>query len=173
MGYSPLPIDTTVGAAVVVDTAHHEVHEGESYFATYVATGVGSGSNVDIRFQAPDTSTRIHLVWEVDANEEFEIYLYEAGNVTAGTALDLINRERNSANTATLVVTYTPTVTTTGNLIFHAYRGNSAAAQSKVGGTERDSNELILDQNGTYLLRVTSRAAGCDVSVLLEWYEES
>jgi len=171
MGYSPLPIDDVTGSARILLHEHNEVHEGNSYKAFYVANAVGSGSNADIRFQAPDTSTRIHLDWQVDANEEYEIYLYENGNVTAGTALDLINRERNSGNTATLTVTHTPTVTTTGDLIDHRYSGNSGAT-SHVGGTDHSENELILKQNYTYLLRVTSRAAGCDISILLDWYEE-
>lgn len=171
MAYYPIPIDEAVGSAIFIDHDHHAVHEGESYTAFYVANAVGSGSNVDIRMLPPNTSTRIHLVWNVWTNEESEFYLYEAGNVTGGTGLTAYNRDRNSGNTATLTVAHTPTVTTTGTLIHHAYFGNTAAT-THIGGEGHSQNERILGQNVTYLLRVTSRAAGDDISILLEWYEE-
>lgn len=169
MAYSPIPIDDVIGAVKIIDVDHHEIHEGESYVATYFTSGVGSGSNVDVRVLAPDTSTRIHMLASAFGSVEFEFLIYEAGNVTVGTDLDAINRDRNSANTATIEIAHTPTVTTTGNLIWNGRFG----AGVKSGGEIRGENEFILDQNGTYLFRVTSRAASNSITMTFNWYEES
>lgn len=167
MGYSPLPIDETTGAAVSLDLEHHEIHEGDSYVAFYSATGVGVGSNVDVRITAPNTTTRIHFVFEVIGTVEYEVLWCENGNVTSGTSVTAYNRERNSANTATLVVAHTPSVVSVGTQI-DGWR----VGLGKTGGEVRGLSEWVLTQGYTYLLRVTSQAASNNISVHMDWYEE-
>lgn len=169
MSYLPTLVDPDTDAAVVLDFDHHEVHEGDSYVATYFASAVGSGSNVDLRVTAPNTAVRCHIVPECVGSVEFEALIYEGGNVTVGTDLDKTNRDRNSANTATLEVAHTPTVTTTGTLIWSQRFGSGVQR----GGESRGLNEIILDQGTTYLFRVTSRAASNTISVMLNWYEHT
>lgn len=172
MAYSTIPIDDAVNAAIFINNEHHEIHEGDAYYITYVATGVASGSNADLLLLPPNTTTRCHLVWSVDTNEETEFYLYEAGNVTGGTAVTAYNHDRNSANAATLAVTHTPTVTTTGTLIYHNYQGLTGGT-THFGSQERREQEMIMKQNTTYLFRVTSRGAGNDISIYISWYEHA
>ena len=111
-------VDDVTGVAINIPFEHHEIHEGNSYVACHFASAVGSGSDADVKVVAPNTSTRIHMFAFMSGSVEFEALIYEGGNVTAGTALTAVNRDRNSANAATAVCTHTPVVTTTGTLIF-------------------------------------------------------
>ena len=120
----------------------------------------------------PDTTKWAHLVGSVVTEAEAHVYFYEGATLSngAGTAVTAYNRNRNSATAATVTVTHTPSIAATGTLIFETHFGSGRG----VGGQVRAVEEWVLDQNQTYLLRVTNATALNNyIAINLNWYEHT
>lgn len=170
------PFDETTGAALFIDTVHHEVHEGEMFHASHTNGSVANGVSLDVLL-VTGAGVESHVSWEVFAGGLVTIYLYEAATTSAaGTAVPTYNMKRDSLNTPEATVTHTPTVTATGTTALVNWRilpgGNSPT--TRVGGGIRSGAEWILSPETQYLLRVTNTSgAAIAVNVGLEWYEEA
>jgi hypothetical protein len=167
--------DDISGAQVVMTSPHHEVHEGETYQASYKspdASAVADDGTVDILLRN-GADVGAHLVWHCAAGGDAEVAFYE-GTTTSdvGTNLAESNVNRTSRNEATLQVTHTPTVSAVGELLSnYLIPGGSGAIAG--GGAIRSSTEWILEKGKTYLLRATNRAGTAQpMSVVVQWYEE-
>jgi len=159
--------DAVSGASVVIDFAHHELHEGDHYYATGTTT-LGIGEVLNILIVTPNTTKWAHLEGQIGTSGTATVGFYEGSTTSAaGSAVTEFNRNRNSANTAAVVVTTGPTITGDGTLIFTAQSG----AGQRVGGDVRAQNEFILKQNTKYILRVTSAVATNVTNWLVDWYE--
>ena len=167
------PFDATTGAALIMDTVHHEVHEGEMFHAAYTNSSVANGANLDL--QLTTGAKEAHTTWEVFAGGQVTVSLYEAPTTSGGTAVTAYNLKRSSTNTPTGAVAHTPTVTATGTVTLVNGRilpgGNSP--QTRVGGGIRSGAEWILKPATKYLMRVNnSSGSTIAVNCVLEWYEE-
>jgi hypothetical protein len=154
------PYDETTGAALVIDTVHHEVHEGEMFHCAYTNGSVANNGTVD-------------LLLSTGAKEAHS--LYEAPTVANGTAVAVYNMKRAASNTPLSTVKHTPTVTNVGAAALVNGRilpgGNSPT--TRVGGGIRSGAEWILAPNTQYLMRVVNTSgASIAINVVLEWYEE-
>lgn len=169
------PFDETTGAALVIDTVHHEVHEGEMYHASHTNGSVANGANLDVLLVTGAT-VETHASWEVFAGGQVRIYLYEAPTTSAnGTALTIYNMKRDSLNTPEALFYHTPTVSATGSvaLVNGRILPGGTSPTTRVGGGIRSGAEWILAPGTKYLLRVTNTSGGTiAVNVGLEWYEE-
>ena len=117
----------------------------------------------------PNTTTRIHLKYSIDATGPLTVELYEAPTTSAnGTAADSYNRDRNSATATVLLVYHGPTVSADGTLLEAHSIGASGGAKS---GSTDSSDEFILKQNTKYVIKYVSKASQNDVSDALFWYE--
>lgn len=168
------PFDATTGAALVMETVHHEVHEGEMFHAAYTNGSVANGANLDL--QLTTGAKEAHTTWEVFAGGQVTVSLYEAPTTSGGTAVTAYNLKRSSTNTPTGAVAHTPTVTATGTVTLVNGRilpgGNSP--QTRVGGGIRSGAEWILKPATKYLMRVNnSSGSTIAVNCVLEWYEEA
>ncbi len=168
------PFDETTGAALMIEVAHHEVHEGEMFHVAHTNPSVSNGANVDVLLVTG--AKDCHTVWEVFAGGLVSVYLYEGPTATPGTALTAYNMKRSSLNAPTATVTHTPTGVTTGSLALVNGRilpgGNSP--QTRVGGGIRAGVEWILKPATKYLMRVNNGSGGAiPINVVLEWYEET
>lgn len=167
------PYDPISRIPVTIDFDHHQVHEGETYTASYLIGSLANNASQDFRMTvgtATATSRTPHLVNEVIGDGAAEIYLYEGGTVTGGTAIAAINRNRASLNAATMEVTHTPSVSALGTPL---WIGVLTGSKNSVGSSERSLSEWVLKPSTTYLLRVTSKAAtGLKAVVRLDWYED-
>ena len=151
-----------------IDFAHCEIHEGESFTASHKAD-VANGANLDLLIVTPNTDVEAHFTYELDVEAETEISLYEAVTATAGTAVAAYNRDRNSANAATVVVTHTPTGITEGTTLIRSFHLGSGKS---FGGGERAVHEFILKKNTKYLFRLTNATTSANyMAVKLDWYE--
>ena len=160
--------DQINGAFCSIDTAHHRVHEGKSFTVSHKAD-VANGANFDFLIVTPNTTKRAHMTVELDVEAETDMLLYEAVTATAGTALTAYNRDRNSASTATVSVTHTPTGITEGTTIIRTHHLGSGKSY---GGGERQTHEFILKQNTKYLFRLTNATGSNNyMSVKFDWYE--
>ena len=167
-------VDELTGILSVIEIEHHEIHEGNHYFVCDRDTDVDKASPKYWLLRAPNTSTRIHLVWTVSVGAAGIIEFYEnptwgTGN-SDGTGLIEFNNDRNSSNTATLA-TFKDAVLgssgTDGTLLCI----EDIPADKKSGNMSVRSKEIILKKNEDYLFKFTPDADNTGLSVIFEWYE--
>ncbi len=170
------PYDEKTGAALVIDTIHHEVHEGEMFHSEHNVASLANGNNCD--FLLAVGAKEVHATWEAFAGGQVTVYLYEAPTIAAqgdGTALPIYNMKRAATNQPLAVATHTPTVSATGStaLVNGRILPGGSSPQTRVGGGIRSGSEWILQPGTKYLLRVTNTSGtSIAVNVTLEWYEE-
>lgn len=163
-------VDGTTGVRTVIDFAHSEIHEGDSFTASYKAD-VGNGATLDLLIVTPNTTKWAHFTYELDCEAETDVLIYEGAAATAGSAVVAYNRDRNSAVTPTVVVTSTPTGITAGSTIIRSYHLGTGKS---FGGGSRDIHEFILKQNTKYLFRLTNATTSNNyMAVKLDWYEHT
>jgi hypothetical protein len=164
-------VDDVTSALPVLEYEHHKIHCGNHYFIdTFI--DVANASNYEFVLTTPNTLKWIHLIWEYYWESEGEFEFYEGITTDAdGTVITSFNNNRNSANTAGLVITHTPTNATGGTLQIHQRIGSGRG----IGGTRRADQEKVLKQNTKYLIRATNRALGASnlFNIQLDWYEHT
>jgi hypothetical protein len=159
----------------VIDYAHHEVHSGSAYFALYSALKADT-EIAEVRIQTPNNTKWAHMIIGVQAALATTVDFHEGTTMTheAGNAIVPLNRNRNSTNTSGLTICHTPGGTDASGATFTEYIGAAATGgRIAVGGSAGGRNEFILDQNNDYLIRVTSRADGNAITILMDWYEHT
>lgn len=172
------PFDATTGAALAIDTIHHEVHEGEMFHCSHTGASVSNAASVDVLL-VTGAAVETHATWEIFAGGQVTIYLYEAPTVTEGnegTALTAYNMKRDSDNTPDALLYHTPTVGATGStaLVNGRILPGGTNPTTRVGGGIRSGAEWILAPDTLYLLRVTNTSGGTiAINLVLEWYEEA
>ncbi len=165
--------DLATHATIVVDYPHHELHAGSAYFVIYSALA-NDTDVIEIRFQTPNTTKWAHMLIDIEAALAATAEIWEGTTKTheAGNVLAALNR--NSANTSGLTICHTPGGAQAGAATIMEYVG-SATVSGRVaaGGHSGGRNEVILDQNNDYLIRVTSRADANALTIVLDWYEHT
>ena len=169
--YRAVRIDKYTRAIESIDYSHHEVHEGMEFFTTYYAT-VNSGANLDILVVTPNSTRWSHMLYRVRSTLITTMTIYEGTTTNAdGTGLDEYNADRNSATVSTVVVYHTPDVAATGTAVFVDTWGIAVGGNVRVGGESNTLDEMILQSNKKYLMRLASGSDGNLISVKLRWYE--
>lgn len=153
------------GALLTTPIEHHEIHCGDSYTAHHVAD-LTNGASIDYLIVVPnwgtvdgtnpgdDQSIKLaHLIGEVSGEAETSFYIYEGPTVTVnGTAVTSVNRNRNSSKTDFLTIYQGATVSATGTRLEYGKLGSGKV----LGGAVNRTDEWVLKNNTTYLLRVTN-----------------
>jgi hypothetical protein len=159
--------DDVVHGLKVIDTPHHEVHDGEMYIAADLATFNGTRDILITTGTKQD-----HMAMEFICDGAVNVTVYRETTATASaTAVDAINCNHNSINTALTSVCHTPTDVTAGTDIVDRYFNGGSTIGGRAGGTDRGAVERILLPSTKYLVRIVTTA---NVSVLtrFHWYEE-
>lgn len=168
------PFDEITGAALVIDTVHHEAHEGEIFHASQVWSSVNNAASVDLAMEITTTHDA-HLTFDVVAGGQVLVQLWEGPTYASlGTALPAWNMNRTFTNTAGSVVYSTPTISTTGviTLVQRILPGGNSPT-TRVGGGIRQGSEWVLAPGTVYLMRITNQSGSAvPVNVAAEWYEE-
>jgi len=162
------------GAPIVISHSHHEIHCGDSYVSTYIKD-VPIDGTLDILVVVPnelppypDQDQRLYHVEAILlAEAECELSIFEAPTVSAnGTAMLVVNRNRNSEETSDLGVFHTPTVTSEGNFLEAVHLGS----KNQEGGGDK-ADEFVLRNDTLYLYRVTSFAPSTNqITIKLNHY---
>jgi hypothetical protein len=118
-----------------------------------------------------------HANFSVNCGGDAELEIFENPTTSApGTAINAVNNNRFSPNTADGTYYHTPTVTAAGTPLFATLAPGGAGGNSGGGGTTGESRggaEFILKTGQTYLVRVTNRAGQAKrVSIAVGFYEE-
>lgn len=156
------------GASHTIDHAHHEIHEGDYWFADDISTSLNSGGVYEWLLVTPNEDNFLHSLPQLVGTGEFETQSYEGVTTTTnGTEIALINRNRQIGGTTTFKFYKAPTgADITGAILVRSVRVGSG----KAIGDARSESELILKKNTKYLIRVTSRASAVFVSAHMNGY---
>ena len=163
-------IDASTESIQTISYEHHEIHAGSHFYYCDYQMGNASGAIINFVITTPNTTKWAHLVFDAYSSEGSTLEVYEgATGVVGGTSITPRNNNRNSLTASTMTLVKDPA----------SIAGDGArAAGYLVGGTrapgsESRDREIILKQNTTYLLRITSLANSNDISWCAEWYEHT
>jgi hypothetical protein len=174
-------LDLSSQQQVMIDSDHHELHNGRSYTAYVYDTDLDNAETLNICFKTPDTSSYVHVTKAVYNTVRSLFELLEAPTVTAGsgTDRDAVNRRRTSSNTSDILsmagtpaagkYTYNATITNDGTLLLGETVGGGSGPTSS-SGVSRGMLEWVLKPNTIYAFRLTSLANDGNASIFLEWY---
>lgn len=167
-------IDSVSGAVRTIAHDHHELHDGDAYHISDVQQV--DTTTLKWMLTTPDVTEWVHMVFGIECTGDILVTITEGADRTGTTALTAINRNRNSSNTAGLVVhrAYSAGSTDGATTIYSKRTGVSGAipTQSNAIGGSRGTTEFILKQNTKYVVSVTTTDTE-QVSFELDWYEHT
>lgn len=171
-------IDDSTGSIQTIEYEHHEIHSGSHYFVAGYQD-LANGNVLQFTWQMPDTTKWIHWSWNISTESEtlWQVYQGATINNALANAITPLNSNRNSVNTSGTVMLYelhanlaaadTDVTISANNLIESGISG----AGKDAGEADRN-HELVLLQDGLYVLRATANAAGF-VNFNMQWYEHT
>ena len=178
VGKLNIGVDANTRSVITIPYEHHEVHDGNHYtFVTY-DEDFDNAETIEYLITAPASPVEMHLVVNVSGAATTLYQLFEdSTRTTTDTASTAYNNNRNSTDTATLVIqTHSTTDGADGTQIDASSFGldtGVGAGSITTGGSERSSQEWILKFDAVYLLKVTSNADNNNVTIRLSWYEHT
>lgn len=165
-------MDAVSNSLVVMDNAHHEIHEEDSY-RVFINKDVGNAGTFAIAFTTPNTAKWVNLTFAVSHELEGDFKLYEAiTSWTSGTPITPVNANRTSSNTSGITdMVFDPSVTLgTPVTLIHEVGGSGR----QFGSASDHDTEWILAENTTYLLLFTNLTANSnETNLQLDWYEHT
>lgn len=164
--------DRYAHAATMIAETHRMVHDGMFFHFDRRVAGIVNGASSDILLAVP-AGVFPHLNTTLITTDTggVDVKFYEGTTTSAdGTAVSTFNRNRNSTNTPSTVITHTPTVTGVGTLIHDALIPAPAKDAGLISAAVNE--EWVLKPSTKYLLRVTNNSGG-NVEVVFDvaWYE--
>ena len=164
--------DPKTNALKNVNYEHSEIHAGEHYFVSGHEIEA-SAATIKFVVTTPNTTKWLHMTFSIDATEKVTLDVYEGtSGVTGGAAVTPANNNRNSANTSGATIVKDPASITVEGTLLDSYASGSTGPFGQIGNVSRDK-ELVLKQNTSYLFKITSGAAGNDISYNGSWYEHT
>jgi len=167
----PFEADTLTSALVVVDYAHHKIHNGDSFTVSYKTPDASPlADNGVLAIALTTTNKYVHLVFSTSHGGDAEVRFSENPTTASPTVLNPVNKNRESAQTPSVYANLIGTVTDEGDLLLENFLpGGTAASSQGVIGELRD--EWDLDLNSTYLIQLINRAGTSQPgSMVIEWY---
>lgn len=167
-----LQVDSTTEAVKVLDYSHAELHSGSHYMYREYHDISKNGVQEHLII-TPDDTKWAHFILGVDAiRSSVVIELIEGVTyATTGTLENVVNRNRNFPDSNTVLLYENPTGIAGGTLLKTYYLG---AGKNSNGGAARDTEEIILKQNTTYLIRITEQnVQSTVVNLNFDWYEHT
>ena len=166
-------VDQDSGAVGSINQEHMKIHQGDGYTLSARAVIANGGGALEFLGIVPALSfPHFRKITVSSDGGPFDIDFYEGTTVSAnGTQLTAQNNNRNSANTANLDIYSGPTVLTDG-VSLEPVLVPGTKHQGGLGS--EGSNEWILKQGETYMIRVTNNTSGGGNSnfvINMFWYE--
>lgn len=154
-------------AACTLNMPHQKIHDGQRFFCNRYASGLSNGTNYDLSLVT--STAKVHLRMDARWLATGRIEVYEGATLSNnGTALTVYNRSRDVAGIGTMLAYHTPTVTTTGTLIFVSIHTAAVGIHPFI---DTFDNELILKVSTKYLIRMASTSGSNAYSITYDWYE--
>lgn len=174
---APVKLDASTYDLAVISHEHSEVHKGEHFFVSDV-TDLALNNVRDGRITTPNTAKWAHFFITVSSESETDLYIYEDVSIlTVGTAFTPFNNNRNSANTAELLIDIIDNTSVANANLDTDITGAATLVHSIIGagkdaGIKTRDVEFVLKQNTTYCIRAVANTAGY-VNYDAEWYEHT
>lgn len=172
----PILVDEITGAIAVIDTVHHEIHEGEMVVVSYKSPNASPiADDATISFLIQTKAKTAHIVIRLSFGGDCEIEIYEDTVFTGGTgtAMTVFNKNTNKATPSGYsTVRRDVTVTNVGTLKYNFFFPGGTGGNAQ-GISESTRDEWLLKPNTNFLIRGTNRAGNVQPgSLAIEWYEE-
>jgi len=166
-------IDEFSHAVGVIEQEHLKIHQGKGFtLATRLTISNVGGTHEFLGVVPAFVYPHFRKITVASDGAPFDVDFYEAPIYSAtGSSATPFNNNRNSSNTAGLVVYDTPTLTDDGVLL----EAILIPGSKQIGalGTE-GSNEWNLKQGEDYMIRITNNTVGAGTSrftINMFWYE--
>ena len=161
------------GYLINIDIEHHKIHEGKHYTCQVYDADTDSGESKYLLVRAPNTTTRVHYVFNLRATLNGTLYFYEGPTTSStGSLLTSYNNDRNSTSVAALKVWEDPVVIADGNqMLVNVIGSDGVNPQGNQGGVSNRSNEFVLKQNTDYLIEFYANTNNTRLNICNEWYE--
>ena len=156
----PFAIDSKSRAVPIIDFIHFVTHLGNMF---NVSAKLSIATGTDAFLLGKVGNEPIHWNhYSVGANDgPLDIYLYETPTTTAdGSALSVVNRNRESSNTTSFTAFAGPTVSANGTELFISGVLSSAVGANLSTRDSSDDTIWILNPNTNYLFRIHNNGAG-------------
>ena len=163
-------IDASAEALISISYGHHEVHEGNSYWAGFNAT-LTNGQELNFALQTPDSDALLHMLIVLDITAVCTFTLTEGCTISGGSAGVDYNRRRSSENVSGATIKTGSTggediiTPTGGTVIWTETFGVRAIAWSRNNG-----EEVILKPNTIYFFKVLNGTTTQNVTLRLDYY---
>lgn len=178
--------DSSFKVPIYITAPHHEKHEGDSY-CTGASVDSGTQASLNIAFKVPIGEKKNHMLveWYSESKAHFDVYEGRQWSTGTGTLINIMNDERNSANTSQLLQdkSATPSFTVTNQVlkdVTGATLGNRIRPtrytwdRFTVGGSQvRGTSEFILKNNETITFELTSDDGNKGMGIILRFYEHT
>jgi hypothetical protein len=145
--------------SLVADDPHSRIHQGVMYTVSYRIASLANDGTLGVAITTPaDDFPHVVAIPAIGGTAYFDFY--EGSTISDGTALDVNNNNRNSANTFGGTVVHTPTVTAVGTPLLLGYYIAGGSGGTASGSTDAASfdAEWCLKPSTTYLFRLTNKS---------------
>lgn len=166
-------LDDTTHDLIVVSHLEESIHAG-AHFYYNDSVELGSTDSQDYLITTPNTTTWAHMLVTATGSAITQYELYEGTDRTGSTDVVTFNNNRNSTDTATVVVSKGTTGGTTDGTRIYITKSGSTTNQSRsptAGG--KDRSQIILAQNTKYIARLTSSSSSNLCNMRLSWGEHT
>lgn len=153
------------------DASSGPLDAGVSFHAQRLEASLADAGNLDVLMSAPvDGLMQVGVSFAIGGDGT--LVFYEDTTVSAnGTTMTAVNRNRNSANAATLALFHAPTVTDVGTELSAALVPGGEGKKDSVGSGGGQA-DIILKKGATYLVRMTNDSGAAQPAVVsVNWVE--
>lgn len=178
-GYNFTPNERVTDALLIIDSNHAQIHAGNAFSLGEFFT-IAAGAALDIAVHVPAGAYVHYQATDLttDGGNTVTATMYEGATITDATGTPLVPSNRRRLETpapSLLTIKQGPTVQAAGDAIDKWYFPKTADANSKGFNGKSDTNEWVLKQDTTYLLRIanTGTVNAAVVSFRPFWYEEA
>ena len=186
-----LPYDEHTNGLVIVDHAHHEIHESLAFTCIFTDIVMANAETIILAFKTMASPKYMHFtaVFSTLVGGYFQIWEGVTWTTNTGTVLPVIcrNRAHGGCNSAVLEdLTATPKFTATHNILSNVTGLGTGSAtgllsggdyafgdKGKITADSRGISEYVLMPDTQYAVVFTAIGASNMAQITLDWYEHS
>lgn len=178
--YYTVPREGITQALPVINTDHEAIHLKFGYSLAAYAESIADDAFLYVELKTPASGKTIHLKawrpWGEGGLNSMEVV--EAPTLTTGSTsikANIQNRNRYGADVATTIQSAKsdPTSISAGTVIDGPVLFGGGGAGGGSGGSLSNDQELVLEANTTYLVRLKNLSGAAKaMGIWLFWYEE-
>lgn len=165
------------GSQVQITHQHSKVHQGVYYGVTHLFETVGNNSTADILIKC-SASYENHAVIVIGNEGNCKLQVFETPDLGGnGTAIDIVNHNRSSANVSSSTAFHTPSLNspfTYGASLFNGGLFLPGGTKDKGGGalSTAAGEQWVWAKSKNYLVRVTNISGSAqNISIDIAFYE--